>query len=89
MKSEKGITLISIIVYVIAMLLIITIITILTSYFYQNVDINSLTEDFNKQYTSFNVYFLEEVNKKENKILQIGETPNPSRRRCSKIYCIF
>ena len=89
MKSEKGITLISIIVYVIAMLLIVTIITILTSYFFFFLDINSLTEDFNKQYTSFNVYFSEEVNKKGNKILEIGETSNPSRRRCSKIYCIF
>ena len=76
MKSEKGVTLISVIIYVIAMLIIIAVITVLTSYFYTNVDINSASEDLNQQYTKFNSYFTEEVNRKGNKILEIGETEN-------------
>lgn len=73
MKSEKGMTLISVTIYVIAMLIIVTIITILTSYFYKNIDINSVSDDLNQQYTRFNSYFTEEVNKKGNFITAIGE----------------
>ena len=64
MQSQKGITLISITIYVIVMLIVVSVITVLTSYFYTNVDINSVSEDLNQQYTKFNSYFTEEVNKK-------------------------
>lgn len=73
MQGEKGITLISITIYVIVMLIVISVITVLTSYFYTNVDINSVSEDLNQQYTKFNSYFTEEVNKKGNKLLKIGQ----------------
>lgn len=88
MKSEKGVTLISVIIYVIAMLIIIAVITVLTSYFYTNVDINSASEDLNQQYTKFNSYFTEEVNRKGNKILEIGETQNNEEEGPQK-YIIF
>ena len=74
MHSERGITLISVTIYVIVMLIIISVITVLTSYFYRNVDINSVSENLNQQYTRFNTYFTEEINKKGNKILATGET---------------
>lgn len=73
MQSQKGITLISITIYVIVMLIVVSVITVLTSYFYTNVDINSVSEDLNQQYTKFNSYFTEEVNKKGNKLLEIGK----------------
>lgn len=88
MKSEKGVTLISVIIYVIAMLIIVAVITVLTSYFYTNVDINSASEDLNQQYTKFNSYFTEEVNRKGNKILEIGETENNEEEGPQK-YIIF
>lgn len=88
MRSEKGITLISVIIYVIAMLVMISIITVLTSYFYKNIDINSVREDLNQQYTKFNSYFIEEVNRKGNKVLEIGETENSSGNGNQK-YIIF
>ena len=71
MQTEKGITLISITIYIIVMLIIVSIITVLTSYFYKNVDIRSINEDLNQQYTKFNSYFIREVNKKGNKIVDI------------------
>ena len=71
MQTEKGITLISITIYIIVMLIIVSIITVLTSYFYKNVDIRSINEDLNQQYTKFNSYFIKEVNKKGNKIVDI------------------
>ncbi len=71
MQTEKGITLISITIYIIVMLIMVSIITVLTSYFYKNVDIRSINEDLNQQYTKFNSYFIKEVNKKGNKIVDI------------------
>ena len=68
MKTEKGVTLISVTIYVIVMLIVVSIITVLTVYFYRNVDVNSANEDFNQQYTRFNSYFTEEINRKGNKI---------------------
>ncbi len=88
MQSEKGITLVSVIIYVIAMLIIISVITVLTSYFYRNVDINSVSEDLNQQYTRFNTYFTEEVNKKGNNILDIGESESTTEDDPQK-YIVF
>lgn len=89
MKSEKGITLVSVIIYVIAMLIIVTVVSVITSYFYKNINTGSLKENLNQQYTKFNSFFIEEVNKKGNKIVEIGEVPNKSRRWYSKIYNFF
>lgn len=88
MQNEKGVTLISVIIYVIVMLIIITVITVLTSYFYRNIDINSVSQDLNQQYTKFNSYFTEEVNKKGNELIEIGETENKSGNGIQK-YIIF
>ena len=88
MQNEKGITLTSVTIYVIAMLIIIAIISVLTSYFYRNVDINSVSEDLNQQYTKFNSYFIEEVNKKGNKLLESGEIENKSGNGIQK-YIVF
>lgn len=86
MQGEKGITLISITIYVIVMLIVVSVITVLTSYFYTNVDINSVSEDLNQQYTKFNSYFTEEVNKKGNKLLKIGQIESDTE---NQNYIIF
>lgn len=88
MQNEKGVTLISVTIYIIVMLIIVAVITVLTSYFYRNVDINSVSQDLNGQYTKFNSYFTEEVNKRGNKLLEIGETENESGNGTQK-YIIF
>ena len=62
MKSEKGVTVISVTVYIIAMLLAVTVIGMLTGFFYKNIDISSNSSEMNKQYTKFNAYFTDEVN---------------------------
>ena len=72
MQTEKGITLISITIYVIVMLIIVSVMTVLTSYFYKNIDIRSVSADLNQQYTKFNAYFTQEVNKKGNQLLEIN-----------------
>lgn len=78
MKSEKGVTLTSLIIYVIGMVMVISIVSVLTTYFYRNIknvgtNINPITE-----YTKFNSYFTNEINKNNIKILDCanGEKQN-------------
>lgn len=71
MKNEKGITLVSLLIYVIAMLVTITIISVMTSYFYQNIDVSNDKYTSITEYTRFNSYFSEEVNRKNNHVLEI------------------
>lgn len=73
MKSEKGITLISLTVYVIVMLITVTVVSVVTSYFYNNIQTYTAKTDSINEYTRFNSYFTEEVNTKSNKILECNE----------------
>ena len=77
MRTEKGVTLITVTIYIIVMLIMISIITVLTSYFYKNVDIHSISQNFNQQYTKFNSYFVKEVNKRGNKVVDIQSVSIP------------
>ncbi len=71
MKSQKGVTLISLTIYVIAMTIVIAVLARLTMFFYSNTtdikDIDPITE-----YTTFNSHFSEEVNTPNIKILECG-----------------
>ena len=78
MKTEKGITLISILIYVIAMVIVIAVIASLTGYFYTNIDINTESQDIRKQYTKFNSFFTDDINKSGNIIIDSDiESENP------------
>ena len=70
MKSEKAITLTSLMIYIIGMIMIISIVSVVTTYFYKNIknvgaQINPVAE-----YTKFNNYFTDEINKKNIKICE-------------------
>ena len=70
MKSQKGITLISLTVYVLVMSIIVGVMATITTFFYKNtkdvlIDIDPITE-----YTAFSSYFSEEVNHLNIKILE-------------------
>ena len=77
-KSEKGITLTSLIIYVIAMLITIAIVTAVTGYFKKNVEMDIEQYTFYGEFTKFQSFFTDEVNREKNKILEIsnGETEN-------------
>ncbi len=75
MKSEKGVTLISLIVYITTLLIVITVITIVSSYFYQNIDLTLSQIDPLVEYTRFNSYFTEEINYEDIEILESGTLP--------------
>lgn len=73
MKSQKGITLISVTIYVIVMLITVAVVSVVTSYFYNNIQEYTVKTDSISEYTKFNSYFTEEVNTKNNKILECSE----------------
>lgn len=75
-KSEKGITLASLIVYIIAMLITITIITVVTGYFSNNIDITVESYTYYSEYTKFESYFSEEINRQNNRIVEIADINN-------------
>lgn len=66
MKSNKGITLTSLVIYVIAMVIVVTTVSTITSYFYKNIDNVNTGTDSSMTYTEFNMYFTQEINTKEN-----------------------
>ena len=69
MKSEKGVTMTSVILYIIAMSIIVGTVATITNYYYGN--INSITNrtQASKEFTEFNSYFTKEINTKGNTVL--------------------
>ena len=72
MKQEKGITLISLTIYIIAMTVVVAILTVITSFFYKNTSDVGTNIDLITEYTSFNSYFSEEINYDNIKVLECG-----------------
>lgn len=75
MKSNKGITLTSLIVYVIGMTIMVSTIATLTSFFYKNIDVEDLNSDTN-QYTKFTSVLSKEINRKDNSIIDCKQLEN-------------
>lgn len=70
MKSEKGITLISLTVYIIAMLVVLGILAVISRYFYANMsDVKENVEPYT-EYTAFNSYFTDEINHEGIQVLE-------------------
>ena len=69
MKKEKGITLISLTIYVIVMAIVIGVMAIITTFFYKNME-NEFDIDPIAEYTTFNSYFSDEVNHENIRILE-------------------
>lgn len=72
MKSEKGITISSLIVYVIAITIIVSIMTVITNNFYKNINNSTVKLEPYTEFTKFNTYFTEEVNKNGVRVLDYG-----------------
>lgn len=70
MKSQKGITLISLTVYIIAMVMIIAIMSVVSNYFYTNIDSVTNAIDPLAEYMNFNTFFSDEVNHNNIKVLE-------------------
>lgn len=65
MKSNKGITLTGLIIYIIAMTIIMGVISSITIYFYKNTNSIQSTTDNSSSLTRFNEYFTKDIKEKE------------------------
>ncbi len=73
MKSEKGITLSSLIIYVIVMVVVVGIIAVMTKYFYGNINKLENTTTSLGETTRLNTFISEEINKSSNQIAYCSE----------------
>lgn len=74
MKSQKGMTMISLIMYVGSFLLITVIVATITTFFYNNIEVLDTSIGSNSQYNKFNLYFLNEVKKGNNELFAWRES---------------
>lgn len=73
MKSEKGVTLISLTVYIIVMTIVIGVVSLVSTFFFKNTKSSSNQIDPMIEYTRFTNFFTEESNRKGIQILEYKE----------------
>ena len=78
MKSQRGITLSSLVVYVVAITIIVSVMAIITTNFYKTMNESNSSIEPYVEYTKFNTYFTENINKGSIKILD-----------CNNDYIVF
>lgn len=78
MKSEKGVTITSIMIYVIALTVVVLLIGRIITYFYKNINIVEDNTTANAEYLKFNSYFTDEINIEGNEV-----------QECENNYIIF
>lgn len=74
MKSQKGITMVSLIIYVVSFLLVAVTISGITTFFYNNIEVLDDSIGSNSQYNKFNLYLLNECKKEGNALLAWRES---------------
>ena len=70
MKSENGVTLTSLIIYIIVMVVVIGIIATVTNYYYANINEINTEVNVSKEYTKLNSYLSEDINNPYNVIVE-------------------
>lgn len=68
MKNQKGITLVSLIIYVIVMVIVLTIMSSIISKFYSNMGVMHTNVQEILEFNKFNIYFLKEIKQYNNKL---------------------
>lgn len=72
MKSEKGITLTSLVIYVIVATLVISAIATLSSFFFSNMGLIKFQQDYAPEFNKFSMFFVEDV--KKNRTAEVTTT---------------
>lgn len=72
MKSERGVTITSVLIYIIALTAVVIIIGRITTYFYRNMNSVTVNTAANAEYTKFNSYFTGEINIEGNEVTDCG-----------------
>lgn len=75
MKNNKGITMISLITYIMGLTIVLALVATLTSFFFKNISTKDVDSD-TTQYTKFSSIFLEEINNKNNSVIECKSLNN-------------
>ena len=73
MKSDKGVTLISLIIYVMSFLAIAGVVALVSSFFYNNSKVLSSEATASSEFDMLNAYFTKETREVENYIVQLQD----------------
>lgn len=74
MKSNKGITLISLVIYVIVLMVVISIMSVIAGHFYANTKEISIKQVSNEEYTKFLSYITKDINSDKLRFVKSGTT---------------
>ena len=66
MKNQRGITLVSLIIYIVVMCIVIATLGIVSDLFYENTDYLKENSKYVSEYNKFNMYFIEDVKNNKN-----------------------
>ena len=74
MRTQKGITLISLIIYMITMCLVLAILAIIVTFFFNNKKIITEQSEYIAEYNKFNMFFIEDVKNNTKAKVLLNET---------------
>ena len=69
MKSQKGVTLIALVIYVIVLTIVVSILAMISSFFFTNINYVKDQANYAPEFNKFNMFFIQDV--KQNKNLTI------------------
>jgi hypothetical protein len=75
LKSNKGVTLTSLIIYIIGLVIVVALMGTFTGYFYKNVSDVTMKQKAEEQYAKLLSYLTKDVNSDKLKFVQSGEDP--------------
>jgi len=70
MKSQKGITLTSLVIYIVVATIVISTMAVVSSFFFSNMDLIKNKDQYAIEFNKFNMFFVNDI--KSNKIVEIN-----------------
>lgn len=74
MKSNKGITLISLMIYIVVLAIVIGMVSLFTKYFYKNTEETVVSNNASIQYMNFLAYLVDDINSGNIDIIEVTDT---------------
>ena len=72
MKSNRGVTLTSLVIYIIGLTIVITLMGIISNYFYRNINDVTIKQNADEQYSRFLAYLTKDANSDNLIHVQVG-----------------
>lgn len=66
MKSQKGVTLVALVIYIIVFTIVISILSVISSFFFSNVNFVKEQANYAPEFNKFNMFFIQDVKNNRN-----------------------